>query len=139
MRSLKEAMQDHLVLRRSPGFKLKKHSRFLKEFALFLEQEGASRITSRLALQWATEPQYIQQAEWAARLSVVRGFARYWSATDPLTEIPPDGLLPYRPAPPNPTSIPMSRSSSFSRPPKICPLHTACSPGLITVCSGFWR
>jgi integrase len=28
----------------------------------------------------------------------VRGFARYWSATDPLTEIPPNGLLPYRPA-----------------------------------------
>jgi integrase len=98
MRALEEAIQDYLVLRRSLGFKLKKHSRFLKEFALFLEQAGASRITSRLALQWATEPQYIQQAEWAARLSVVRGFARYWSATDPLTEIPPNGLLPYRPA-----------------------------------------
>jgi integrase len=28
----------------------------------------------------------------------VRGFARYWSATDPLTEVPPLGLLPYRPA-----------------------------------------
>lgn len=26
----------------------------------------------------------------------MRGFARYWSATDPTTEIPPDGLLPYR-------------------------------------------
>jgi integrase/recombinase XerD len=32
-----------------------------------------------------------------SRLGVVRGFARYWSATDPTTEIPPDGLLPYRP------------------------------------------
>jgi integrase len=98
MRELQEAMQDYLALRRSLGFKLKKHSRFLKEFELFLEQAGTSRITSRLALQWATEPQYLPQAEWAARLSVVRGFARYWSATDPLTEIPPDGLLPYRPA-----------------------------------------
>jgi integrase len=26
----------------------------------------------------------------------VRSFARYWSATDPRTEIPPMGLLPYR-------------------------------------------
>ena len=37
-------------------------------------------------------------AEWAARLSIVRGFARHWSATDPSTEVPPLGLLPYRPA-----------------------------------------
>ena len=25
------------------------------------------------------------------------GFARHWSATDPLTEVPPLGLLPFRP------------------------------------------
>ncbi|HVI79186.1 MAG TPA: tyrosine-type recombinase/integrase, partial [Candidatus Acidoferrum sp.] len=89
-------VQDYLSLRRGLGFKLKRHTRLLKEFVSFLEQADASQITSRLALQWATEPQHIQQAEWAARLSVVRGFARYWSATDPATEVPPEGLLPYR-------------------------------------------
>src|SRR5207253_9230361 len=96
MTALKEAIQDYLVLRPGLGFKLKKHSRCLKEFASFLEQAGASQITTRLALQWATKPQHVQQVEWAARLSVVRGFARYWSATDPMTEIPPEGLLPNR-------------------------------------------
>ena len=35
--------------------------------------------------------------EWASRLSLVRGFARHWSATDPETEIPPWKLLPHRP------------------------------------------
>ena len=39
----------------------------------------------------------MQHAEWARRLSFVRLFARYRSATDPRTQIPPDGLLPYRP------------------------------------------
>jgi integrase len=97
MNALKEAVQDYLALRRGLGFKLKKHPRLLEEFALFLEQAGESRITTRLALQWATQPQQIQQAEWAARLSVVRGFARYCSATEPMTEIPAEGLLPYRP------------------------------------------
>jgi integrase/recombinase XerD len=97
MKTLKEAIRDYLGLRRGLGFKLKKHSRFLEEFASFLEQADAPRITSFLALQWATQPQHIQPAEWAARLSVVRGFARYRSATDPGTEIPPAGLLPYRP------------------------------------------
>jgi integrase len=31
-------------------------------------------------------------------LSFVRGFARHHLATDPSTEVPPTGLLPYRPA-----------------------------------------
>ena len=97
MKTVREAVGDYLALRRSLGFKLKKHQRFLEEFASFLEQESTSQITSRLALLWATQPQHIQPAEWAARLSVVRGFARYWSATDATTEVPPDGLLPYRP------------------------------------------
>jgi len=96
MKTFREAIQDYLTLRRGLGFKLKKHSRMLEEFASFLEHAGALCITSRLALQWATQPEHIQPAEWAARLSVVRGFARYWSATDPMTEIPPEGLLPYR-------------------------------------------
>jgi hypothetical protein len=40
VQTLKEAIQDYLALRRGLGFKLKKHSRFLKEFAMFLEQAG---------------------------------------------------------------------------------------------------
>lgn len=61
-----------------------------------MEQQGTSIITSELALRWALQPRNVQPAHWAARLSFVRSFARYWSATDPRTEIPPTGLLPYR-------------------------------------------
>ena len=35
-------------------------------------------------------------SHWARRLGFVRVFARHWSATDPRTEIPPAGLLPFR-------------------------------------------
>ncbi len=97
MKTVREAMEDYLTLRRGLGFKLKKHQRFLQEFASFIEQESTSQINSRLALLWATQPKHIQPSEWAARLAVVRGFARYWSATDTTTEVPPDGLLPFRP------------------------------------------
>jgi integrase len=62
-----------------------------------MEQRRASRITTALALAWAQQPQSVHPAEWARRLSIVRIFARYRHATDPRTEIPPDGLLPYRP------------------------------------------
>ena len=33
---------------------------------------------------------------WASWVAIVRRFARWWSATDPRTEVPPEGLLPHR-------------------------------------------
>ena len=96
MISLREAVEDYLTMRRSLGFKLVALGRNLHQFVSFMEQEGASIITTELALRWAQQSQGVQPALWAARLSFVRSFARYWSASDPHTEIPPNGLLPYR-------------------------------------------
>jgi integrase len=96
MTPLRKAVHDYLVLRRSLGFKLHKAGKALPAFITFMEQQRASVITSQLALTWAQQPTTVQPAEWAYRLSMVRGFARHRSATDPRTEIPP-GLLPYRP------------------------------------------
>jgi integrase/recombinase XerD len=94
---LKKAINDYLALRRSLGFKLIRHQAELRKFAEFLAKHSARHLTTALALEWATQHTNHQPHTWAARLSRVRGFARYWSATDPLTEIPPLGLLPYRP------------------------------------------
>jgi len=98
MKVLNKAIRDYLALRRGLGFKLVKHEAGLKEFASFLARKRSSHITVALALEWATQHAHQQPNEWAVRLSIARGFARHWSATDPLTEIPPVGLLPYRPA-----------------------------------------
>lgn len=95
--SLRKAVEKYLATRRALGFKLRDTGYSLKHFVAFMEQEGASVITTELALRWAQQPQGDQPAYWAARLSSVRNFARYWSAFDPRTEIPPPGLLPYRP------------------------------------------
>src|SRR5579862_9131768 len=48
----------------------------------FLEQEGATFITTTFALRWAQKPVGVQRATWARRLSAVRGFARWLSAID---------------------------------------------------------
>ena len=97
MNTLRQAVQEYLTLRRSLGFKLSKPGKLLPAFVKFMEQHRASFITTKLALAWAQQPSTVQPAEWAYRLSVVRSFARHRSATDPRTQIPPDGLLPYRP------------------------------------------
>lgn len=97
MRDLRKGIRDYLMLRRGLGFKLVKHEAGLEKFASFLERKRGAHITSELALEWATLPAHHQPCQWTARLTIVRGFARYWSAVDPTTEVPPLGLLPYRP------------------------------------------
>ena len=96
MISLRKAVKDYLTMRRSLGFKLRDMGYNLRHFVSFMEQQKASIITTELALRWAQQPPDVQAAHWAARLSFVRSFARYWSAIDARTEIPPMGLLPYR-------------------------------------------
>jgi len=92
---LREALEEYLKVRRMFGFKLTAGS-LLQGFVAYAENEDASYITRELAVRWATQPKNCQPGQWAKRLSMVRSFARYVSATDPRTEIPPESLLPHR-------------------------------------------
>jgi integrase/recombinase XerD len=95
MKPLTKAVRDYLTMRRGLGFKLVRHETVLREFLLFLEQKRSAAITVKLALEWATRHENQKPYEWAARLSIVRGFTRHWSATDASTEIPPIGLCRF--------------------------------------------
>jgi hypothetical protein len=90
---LREALEEYLTVRRALGFILAEPSRLLHKFVVYAEQKGAPSITTELALRWAIQPG-CRPAQWANRLSMVRRFARYMSALDARTEIPPHGLLP---------------------------------------------
>jgi integrase/recombinase XerD len=97
MNTLRRAVREYLEMRRALGFKLRETGKGLIEFVSFLERHNASHITQALALAWAQQPSGVQPAHWARRLSFVRGFARYRSAIDPRTQVPPHGLLPFQP------------------------------------------
>jgi integrase len=97
MNMLRQAVREYLTMRRSLGYKLQDAGKGLLDFVTLMEQHRASYITQSLALAWAKQPAHVQPAEWARRLSYVRSFARHRSATDPRTQIPAAGLLPYRP------------------------------------------
>jgi integrase/recombinase XerD len=97
MTTLRQAVQEYVHMRRDLGFKLHEAGKRLLDFITFMEHHRASYITQALALAWAQQPSNVQPAQWARRLSFVRGFARYRSATDPRTQIPAQGLLPFQP------------------------------------------
>lgn len=97
MMQLRQAIQQYVALRRALGFQVRRLAENLPKFATFMEEKCAPHITTELAVEWATQPTDHKPSDWAQRLGFVRVFARHWHATDPRTEIPPIGLLPFRP------------------------------------------
>lgn len=96
MSELRQALGEYLAIRRSLGFELRLAASLLYRFVSFMEAEHAPYITTELALRWAKQPADALPSTWAWRLAMVRRFALWYSATDPRTQVPPDGLLPHR-------------------------------------------
>jgi integrase/recombinase XerD len=92
--TLREAVDRYLALRRGLGYKLKIEGRMLGQFVGFCDTRGLEHVTLTAALAWATAPAGADVSWWAARLTVIREFARFIAAFDERTEIPPTDLLP---------------------------------------------
>jgi integrase len=93
---LRQALGDYLRLRRRLGFQLKATEQYLEKFVAFVEQAGAVRITTELAVMWAKQPVDAHPHQWSRRLGIVRGFAGYLATIDPDCEVPSKDLLPAR-------------------------------------------
>lgn len=96
MSTFRESLEQYVALRRAFGTKYREPARTLGYFVDFLEREGAQFITTPLAMQWAMQPQGVQHATWARRLTMVRRFASWLSATEPRTQVPPRRLIASR-------------------------------------------
>lgn len=96
MTRLREQVANYLRLRRSLGYKLVEHERFLNQFLDYLEKIQASTITAENAVAWAKLPAGVNPRWHGVRLSAVRGFALWAQAFDPGIQVPPSGLLPMR-------------------------------------------
>ena len=94
MTDYRTAVADYLATRRAMGYKLAYQGQMLAQFAAYLDAVGAAHLTIHHAVSWAKQPADANRSWWAVRLSTVRAFARYLSALDPATEIPPPGLIP---------------------------------------------
>ncbi|BAC68208.1 integrase [Streptomyces avermitilis] len=97
MTVLREALADYLRLRRSLGHQMAETAWLLPDFVAFMEDRGQTTVTIAAALAWAKsrEGEVVTTVS-PRRVTAVRGFARQLIGTDPDTEVPPLGLLPYR-------------------------------------------
>lgn len=86
--------RSYLSHRRALGFKLEATGTVLLDFARFADHIGhAGPLTTELMLRWATQSAYHTTRYRAARLSIVRGFARHLAAHDGRSDVPDMRLL----------------------------------------------
>jgi integrase/recombinase XerD len=93
MRDLRQDLRHYIDLRRALGYRLRKHEPRLREFIAFLEAKGSDRITTKLAVAWATESSKGHKHSCCERLGIIRSFSKHVSAMDARTEIPPIGTV----------------------------------------------
>ena len=96
MTALRRALAAYLRTRRALGFKLKREGELLPQFVAYLDERGASFVTTAAAIAWAAQPRDAAPAWWTQRLVVVRGFAMYLQTIESRTEVPSLDHLPHR-------------------------------------------
>ena len=67
MNPLSVHLANYLKLRRGLGFKLHSAGMLLRSFIRFAETKRARFITTKLALQWATQPANIKRVQSGSR------------------------------------------------------------------------
>lgn len=96
MTALGRALAAYLRTRRALGFKLKREGELLPQFVAYLDERGASFVTTAAAIAWAAQPRDAAPAWWTQRLVLVRGFAKYMQTIEPRTEVPALDHLPHQ-------------------------------------------
>lgn len=95
--TLRERLDEYLVMRRALGFQLNDVERQVGSFCSWLEARGeTTTFTIDEAVAWARLNPDAHPSWWATRLSLVRRFAAYLHANDADVPVIPGGLLPAR-------------------------------------------
>ncbi|UVI36420.1 hypothetical protein [Brevibacterium spongiae] len=95
--TLRDRLDDYLVMRRSLGFQLNDIERQVGLFCTWLVARGQTQTFSLdEAVTWARLNPDAHPSWWATRLSLVRRFAAYLNANGIEVPVIPSGLLPAR-------------------------------------------
>ncbi len=95
--TLRDRLDEYLVMRRALGFQLNDVERQVGLFCTWLEARGrTTTFTVDEAVTWARLNADAHPSWWSTRLSLVRRFAGYLNANDVDVPVIPAGLLPAR-------------------------------------------
>jgi integrase len=93
-------VEAYLTLQRAMGYKLTENESVLRVFARHLDGLGHAYVRADVALEWIRRnPSPRKRCDW---LRIVRTFAIYLRLENPLHEVPPEGVFPFRRQRPRP-------------------------------------
>lgn len=81
MSTLYDDARSYVAMRRSLGFKLRRHDLQMRQLVAFMKERKARRVTTKLALEFATRDRGNGPKPSRALLALVRGFAKYPSVS----------------------------------------------------------
>jgi len=90
MSALREAATRYVLMRRGFGYRYEGEERCLGNFVAFMDAAEATVITRKLAMDWVSQAPLSSQPN---RLSMIRGFTRHLSSSEPATETLPAGVF----------------------------------------------
>jgi integrase len=93
---LRAIVERHIALHHATGYRFRKQSILLHDYARHAERKGEEVVRATTALEWAAKGPSAGTRH--GRLEVIRRFARLMHAEDPRHEIPPGGV--FGPQPP---------------------------------------
>src|SRR5882672_3294679 len=138
MKTLRQALDDYLVLRQAMGFKLSEARTLLPQFVDFLDDQGAIFITTEWAVEWATQPVISNPPDGQAAYA---GCVDLHATTAPSTPVLRSRRRRYYRTVLSVTrliSTAMPRLLSLLRPPAVYPPLRGCAPAptlQFSVCS----
>ena len=86
---LSKGIEQYISLRRAYGLRFDTAAATLRQFGEFCRRNRYRRVTIQVILEWVGSDPYSTGKSGSRRIQTVRGFATYWKAYDPKTEIPP--------------------------------------------------
>ena len=92
MNKLSDGFEQYISLRRAYGLKFKDQAVTLRQFAAFCAKNKHRVVTVATVLEWIQTCPILTSQSTSRRIQLIRGFASFWKAYDPKTEIPPRDL-----------------------------------------------
>lgn len=94
--ALQQRVDDYLAERHRLGFELRSRDTLLAGFARYVAaRHHRGPLTADLMIEWARHDKWHHEtpSTWAARLAIVRHFARYLKQFEPGTEVPEESVF----------------------------------------------
>ena len=96
MKRIAEGIEEYIALKKMYGLKFESAAPVLRHYKTFCQKNKLKVVTISSILDWVQGYPDATRVSISRKIQTLRGFASYWKAFDPKTEIPPKELSRFQ-------------------------------------------